>query len=175
MMYESGQRKSKTMKWRTCVLGAVVGAVLASTAQATPAALADVMTLAKSMRIREATVAGIQTKAKAAYPNLTTTQLTCVKAASMSPMVGSHAVAIQKALTKEEVASAQKFYASAEGQAYLNKQGTTTALTSTESTAVNTFLATTAGQKLVKNKSYITTELNTQLSSELTQIVKGCP
>jgi hypothetical protein len=110
-----------------------------------------------------------------AYPSLTAQQLTCVKAASVSPMVGANAVAIQKSLTKDEVAGAQKFYTSTEGQAYLNKQGTTTALTSTETSAVNAFLASTAGQKLVKNRSYVTADLNTELSNELTQVVKGCP
>jgi hypothetical protein len=49
------------------------------------------------------------------------------------------------------------------------------ALTTTEQTALNSFLATTAGQKLIKNKSYVTTELNTEVSGHTTLIVKGCP
>jgi hypothetical protein len=192
MVHENRQRTGKSIgvKLRQYALGSLVASVLATAAHAqtttTVPTLTDAVNLTMAMRMRENVAATLPVNVTKAFPSLTSKQITCVKVASVGPMVSSYATAIRKALTKDEVTRAKTFYASVEGKAYVSKilsatqLAPTTAspavtLTAAEQTAVNTFLATTAGQKLIKNKSYVTTQLNTEVSGHITWIVKGCP
>jgi hypothetical protein len=190
MARESGRiRRTVGVKLRECGLGVVVATLLVSAVQAqttTAPTLTDAVNLTMAMRMRENVAATLPVSAKKAFPSLTDKQLTCVKAASVGPMVSSYATAIRKSLTKAEITRAQTFYASVEGKSYVGKVLSATqlspaaaapavTLTTAEQTALNTFLATTAGQKLIKNKSYVTTELNTEVSGHTSWIVKGCP
>jgi hypothetical protein len=190
MVRKSGAKKM-SVKLRHCVLGAMVASVLASAVQAqtsttTLPSLNDAVMVTMGMRMRENVAATLPVNAKKAFPSLTEQQLTCLKASSVGPMVSSYANSIRMTLTKDEVARAKTFYASAEGKSYVSKllsatQLTPTAtapavtLTAAEQTALNSFLATTAGQKLIRNKSYVTATLNTEVSGHIAQLVKGCP
>lgn len=193
MVHESRRRiyKSVGIRLRQGALGILVASVLVPAAQAqttttTVPTLADTVSLTMAMRMRENVSATLPVKALTAYPSLNDKQKACVKVASVGPMVSSYATAIRKALTKDEVTRARTFYASVEGKSYVSKvlsvtqlNPTSTApavtLTSAEQTVLNSFLATTAGQKLIKNKSYVTTTLNTEVAGHTTLIVKGCP
>jgi hypothetical protein len=193
MVHESRRQiyKSVGATLRQCVFGILAASVLVPAAQAqttttTVPTLADTVSLTMAMRMRENVSATLPVKALAAYPSLNDKQKACVKVASVGPMVSSYATAIRKALTKDEVTRARTFYTSVEGKSYISKILSATqlnptsiapavTLTATEQTVLNSFLATTAGQKLIKNKSYVTATLNTEVSGHTTLIVKGCP
>lgn len=181
-----GQRRHGAGRWSRGLLGVAAATVLAAAVHAAVPALSDTMSLVTAMKIRQTLILGLPSDARTASPSITTQSLNCVKAGNVSPMVASYAVAIRKVLTTDEVIRANTFFNSVEGKGYADKlvlaqqaNPATTAvvpanLTQAETTALNAFLATSAGQKLLQNKTYVTSELRADLSSHTSALVTRC-
>jgi hypothetical protein len=167
------------------VAAALVSLVPMAFAQARKSAAAQAAILATTMQVdRHARLrleASVRKEIEAG--SASQQELDCVRAADMDFVVDAYARAILATLSAEEITRALAFYASEEGQAFLEHSidqelrpsaVAATGLTPAEQRALTKFLSTNAGKKLLAGRVLETGELKTSLARGLVSLTRKC-